>query len=184
MRGWISLLVAGVLIGSVVLPRLAREPQSPSPPGQPSPDPESWTFDRGVEHRESFEVARARGQVREDPERRRLRQAVLTASARLEFSPCDRQLRPPLRQAIGALLLELRDTAMQKVEIATIDGDEFDATAFLNTDAAAVMWEARHVGLVYREDLPPEIGIVFPPRPPYPDSGRYGGRFACVDGGR
>jgi len=65
-----------------------------------------------------------------------------------------------------------------------IDGEAFDATAFLNTAAAAVIREARHGGLVYREDLPPAVGILFPSRPPYPDSGRYGGRFACVDGGR
>lgn len=122
--------------------------------------------------------------MHEDPERRRLRQAVLDASARLEFSPCDGQLRPPLRRAIGALLWELRDTAGQKVETATIDDEEFDATAFLNSAAAAVIREARHVGLVYREDLPAEVGILFPSRPRYPDSGRYGGRFACVDGGR
>ncbi len=184
MRVWISLLVAGVLIVWVVLPRLAREPHATGPPEQPSPDPQLWTFDRRVEQPESFEIARARGQVHEDPMRRRLRQAVLDASSRLEFSPCDRQLRPPLRQAIGALLLELRATAAQKVEIAAIDGEEFDATAFLNTAAAAVIREAGHVGLVYREDLPPEVGILFPSRPPYPDSGRYGGRFACVDGGR
>jgi hypothetical protein len=180
----ISLLVAAALILWVVLPRLAREPHSAGPPEQPSPDRELWTFDPGVEHRESFEVAKARGRVHEDAVRRRLRQAVLDASARLEFSPCDGQLRPPLRQAIGALLLELRQTAGQKIETAEINGDELDATAFLNTDAAAVISEARQVGLVYREDLPPEVGILFPSRPPYPDSGRYGGRFACVDGGR
>jgi hypothetical protein len=184
MRAWILLLIVGVLIGLAVLPRLAREPQSPAPPGQPSPDPQSWTFDRRVEHRESLEIARARGQVHQDPVRRRLRQAVLDAASRLEFSPCVRQLRPPLRRAIGALLLELRDTAEQKVEIATIDGEELDATAFLNTAAAAVIREARHVGLVYREDLPPEVAMLFPSRPPYPDTGRYGGRFACVDAGR
>jgi hypothetical protein len=184
MRLWISLLVAAVLIGWVVLPRLAREPHSVELPEPPSPDPVLWTFDRPVEHPESFDIARARGQVHEDPVRRRLRQAVLDASSRLEFSPCDKQLRPPLRQAIGALLLELRDTAQQKVEIATIDGEEFDATAYLNTAAAAVMREARQVGLVYREDLPPDVGILFPSRPPYPDGGRYGGRFTCHDGGR
>lgn len=181
MRAWTSLLVAGVLIGWVVLARVAHPP---GPPEQPSPDPQSWTFDRRVEHPESFEIARARGQVHQDPVRQRLRQAVLDASARLEFSPCDSQLRPPLRRAIGALLMALRDTAEQKVEIATIDGETLDATAFLNTAAAAVIREARHVGLVYREDLTPEVGILFPARPSYPDSGRYGGRFACVDGGR
>ena len=185
MRLLISLLVAGVAIGGVVLPRLAREPHASAPPAaQPSPDPELWSFDRRVEHRESLEIAWARGQVHQDPVRRKLRQAVLDASSRLEYSPCVKQLRPPLRRAIGALLLELRRAAEQKVEIATIDGEEFDATAFLNTAAAAVIREARHVGLVYREDLPPEVGILFPSRPPYPDSGRYGGRFACVDGGR
>ena len=82
----------------MVLPRLAREPHSTGPPEQPSPDPELWTFDRGVEHRESFVVAKARGQVHEDPVRRRLRQAVLDASSRLEFSPCDGQLRPQGRR--------------------------------------------------------------------------------------
>jgi hypothetical protein len=184
MRTLISLLVAGVLIVFVVLSRVAREPLSPSPREQPSPDPQLWTFDRRVEHPESFEIAWARGKVHEDSVRRRLRQAVLDAASRLEFSPCDSRLRPPLRRAIGALLLELRDTAGQKLEIATIDGEEFDAAAFLNTAAAAVIREARHVGLVYREDLPPEVGILFPSRPPDPDSGRYGGRFACVDGGR
>jgi len=184
MRALISLLVAGVLIVCVVLPRVAREPLLPTPPEQPSSDPQLWTFDRRVEHPESFEIAWERGRVHEDPIRRRLRQAVLAASSRLEFSPCDSQLRPPLRRAIGALLLELRDTTEQKLEIATIDGEEFDATAFLNTAAAAVIREARHVGLVHREDLPPEVGILFPSRPPDPDSGRYGGRFACVDGGR
>jgi hypothetical protein len=182
-RTLISFLVAGVLLGWVAV-RLAREPHAPAPPQQPSPDPQLWTFDRRVELPESFEIAWARGKVHEDPERRRLRQAVLDASSRLEFSPCDGQLRPPLRRAIGALLLELRNRAGQKIEIATIDGEELDATAFLNTAAAAVIREARHVGLVYREDLPPEVGILFASRPPYPDSGRYGGRFACVDGGR
>jgi len=184
MRALILLLVAGVLIVCVVLPRVVREPLLPAPPEQPSPDPQLWTFDRRVEHPESFEIAWARGRVHEDPVRRRLRQGVLDASSRLEFSPCDSQLRPPLRRAIGALLLELRDTAGQKLEIATIDGEDLDATAFLNTAAAAVIREARHVGLVYREDLPPEVGVLFPSRPPDPDSGRYGGHFACVDGGR
>ena len=80
--------------------------------------------------------------------------------------------------------MELRDTAGQQREIAMIDGEAFDATPFLNTAAAAIIREAGHVGLVYREDLPPEVGILFPSRPPSPDSGRYGGRFACVDGGR
>jgi hypothetical protein len=184
MRVLISLLVAVVVIVCVVLPRLAHEPRSPDPPAQPTSDPQTWSFDRRVEFRESFEIARARGQVHEDAVRRSLRQAVLDASARLEFSPCDRQLRPPLRRAIGALLVELRDTAGKKLEIATINDEELDATAFLNTAAAAIIREARHVGLVYREDLPAEVGILFPSRPPYPDSGRYGGRFACVDGGR
>jgi hypothetical protein len=184
MRGLTSLLVASVLILCVIVPRLAREPLPPTPPKPPPADPQLWTFDRRVEQPESFEIAWARGRVQEDPVRRRLRQAVLDASSRLEFSPCDSQLRPPLRRAIGALLLELRDTAGQKLEIARMDGEEFDATPFLNTAAAAVIREARHVGLVYREDLPPEVGILFPARPSYPDSGRYGGRFACVDGGR
>src|SRR5260221_6406682 len=133
MRVWISLLVAGVLIVWVVLPRFAREPHATGPPEQPSPDPQLWTFDRRVKQPESFEIARARGQVHEDPMRRRLRQAVLDASSRLEFSPCDRQLRPPLRQAIRALLPELPATAAQKVENAAIDGQEVEATAFLNT---------------------------------------------------
>jgi hypothetical protein len=185
MRALISLIIAGALIVGVVLPRLAREPHASAPPAaQPSPDPKLWSFDRWVEQRESLEIAWARGQVHQDPVRRKLRQAVLDASSRLEYSPCASQLRPPLRRAIGALLLELRRTAEQKVESATLDGEELDATAFLNTATAAVIREASNVGLVYREDLPPEVGILFPSRPPYPDSGRYGGRFACVDGGR
>jgi hypothetical protein len=179
MRTWISMFVAAALIVGVVLPRLALLPHAPDPPAPPLPDPELWTFARGVEHRTNFEIARAHGQVHEDPVRRRLREVVLSAASRLEFSPCDQQLRPPLRQAIGALLVALRDTAEQKVETATINGEEVDATAFLNTAAAAVIQEARHVGLVYREDLPPAVGILFPSRPPYPDSGRYGGRFTC-----
>ena|SRR5215469_5262469 len=184
MRFVLSGLVAVVVIGAVVLPRLSTLPHSAQAPTTPSPDPELWSFERAVMNRESLDVAKARGQVREDPTLRQLRQAVLSASARLEFSPCDNHLRPPLRQAIGALLVALRDAAGQKRETATIDGNDVDATAFLNTQAAAVIYEAREVGLVYREDVPGEVGILFPPRPPYPDSGRYGGRFACVDGGR
>jgi hypothetical protein len=184
IRLWLSGLVAVVVIGAAVLPRLATLPHSSEAPSIPSPDPELWSFERAVMNRESLDVARARGQVHEDPALRKLRDAVVAASSRLEFSPCDNHLRPPLRQAIGALLVELRDTAGQKRETATIDGVEVDATPFLNTASAAVISEARQVGLVYRDDLPPEVGILFPPRPPYPDSGRYGGRFACVDGGR
>jgi hypothetical protein len=184
IRLWLSALVAVVVIGAAVLPRLAVLPHSADAPTTPSPDPELWSFERAVMNRESLDVARARGQVREDPVLRRLRDAVLAASSRLEFSPCDNQLRPPLRQSVGALLIALRDAAGQKRETATIDGTEVDATPFLNTAAAAVISEARQVGLVYREDLPSEVGILFPPRPSYPDSGRYGGRFACVDGGR
>ena len=184
IRLWLSGLVAVVVIGAVVLPRLATMPHSSEAPSTPSPDPELWSFERAVMNRESLEVAKARGQVHEDSQLRTLRQAVLAASSRLEFSPCDNQLRPPLRQAIGALLVALRDAAGQKRETATLNGAEVDATPFLNTEAAAIIYEAREVGLVYREDLPPEVGVLFPPRPPYPDSGRYGGRFACVDGGR
>jgi hypothetical protein len=184
MRVWISFLMAVVVLGWVALALVARQPRPAAPPGTSSPDPESWSFDRPVMQRESFEIAQARGQVHQDPARRKLRQAVLDASARLEYSPCDKQLRPPLRSAIAALLMKLRATFDQKIETATIDAEVLDATAFLNTAAAAVMSEARHVGLVYREDLPPEVGILFPPRPPYPDSGRYGGRFTCVDGRR
>jgi hypothetical protein len=183
MRPWISMFVAAGLILGVVVPRLAHRPHAPDPPAIPSPDPALWTFDRSVEHPATFAIARARGQVHEDPLRRRLREAVLTAASRLEFSPCDKQLRPPLRQAIGALLLELRATAEQKVETATINGADVDATAFLNTAVAEIIGEARHVGLVYREDLPPAVGILFPSRPPYADSGRYGGRFTCDDAG-
>jgi hypothetical protein len=184
IRLWLSALVAVVVIGAAVLPRLAELPHSADAPSTPSPEPELWSFERAVVNRESLDVARARGQVHEDPALRKLRAAVLAASSRLEFSPCDSQLRPPLRQAIGALLVALRETAGWKRETATIDGADFDATPFLNAAAAAVIAEARQVGLVYREDLPAEVGVLFPPRPGDPDSGRYGGRFACVDGGR
>jgi hypothetical protein len=173
-----------MVIGAAVLPRLSVLPHSSEAPPAPSPDPALWSFERSVERRESLEVAKARGQVHEDPQLRQLREAVLVASSRLEFSPCDDRLRPPLRQAIGALLVGLRDAAGQKRETATLDGVALDATPFLNTEAAAIISEARQVGLVHREDLPAEVGILFPPRPPYPDGGRYGGRFACVDGGR
>jgi hypothetical protein len=184
IRLWLSALVAVVVIGAAVLPRLAELPHSADAPATPSPEPELWSFERAVVNRESLDVARARGQVHEDPALRKLRAAVLAASSRLEFSPCDNQLRPPLRQAIGALLVALREAAGEKRETATIDGADFDATPFLNAAAAAVIAEARQVGLVYREDLPAEVGVLFPPRPGDPDSGRYGGRFACVDGGR
>jgi hypothetical protein len=184
VRFWLSGLVAVLVIGAAVLPRLRALPHSPEPPATPSPDPELWSFERAVLNRESLAAAKARGQVHEDPQLRSLREAVLAASSRLEFSPCDSRLRPPLRQAIGALLVGLRDAAGEMRETASFDGTAVDATPFLNTEAAAIIYEARLVGLVHREDVPPAVGILFPPRPSTPDSGRYGGRFACVDGGR
>jgi hypothetical protein len=184
IRLGLTALVAVVAIGAGVLPRLSVLPQSAEGPAAATPDPALWSFERPVVNRESLEVAEARGRVHQDPELRRLRQAVLGASSRLEFSPCDRQLRPPLRQAIGTLLVALRDAAGQTRETAIIDGSEVDATAFLNTRVAAVISEAREVGLVYREDVPAEVGVLFPPRPILAESGRFGGRFACVDGGR
>jgi hypothetical protein len=184
MRVLISLIAAAVAIFGVVLPRLGDGPLLPSPPDPPSPDPRLWSFDRPVEQWESLTVAWQRGRVHQDGALRLLRQDVLDASGRLAFSPCDSHLRPPLRRAIGALLVGLRNATGERLETATIDGEELDATPFLNADVAAIIREARDGGLVYREDLPSEVGFLFPARPPGPESGRYGGRFACADHGR
>jgi hypothetical protein len=183
MRAIISLIAAAVAVFGVVL-RLGDAPPLPSPAAPPSPDPRLWSFDRPVEKWESLEVAWQRGRVHQDAALRLLRQDVLVASGRLAYSPCDSQLRPPLRRAIGALLVGLRNAAGQRLETATVDGEELDATPFLNADVAAIIREARDGGLVYREDLASEVGFLFPARPPGPDSGRYGGRFACPDHGR
>ncbi|HKF74476.1 MAG TPA: hypothetical protein VKB68_22215 [Stellaceae bacterium] len=184
MRALISLIAATVAIVGVVL-RLGDGPLLSSPPEPPpSPDPRLWSFDRPVENRESLEVAWQRGRVHQDGALRLLRQDVLVASGRLAFSPCDSHLRPPLRRAIGALLVRLREAAGARLETATVDAEELDATPFLNAEVAAIIREARDGGLVYREDLPSEVGFLFPARPPGPESGRYGGRFACPDHGR
>jgi hypothetical protein len=184
MRAPISLVAAAVVIFGVVLPRLGDVPLTPSPPAPPSPDPRLWSFDRPIEKWESLTVAWQRGRVHQDAALKSLRQDVLDASGRLAYSPCDSHLRPPLRRAIGALLVGLRNAAGERLETATVDGEELDATPFLNAEVAVIIREARNGGLVYREDLPPEVGFLFPARPPGPESGRYGGRFACADHGR
>jgi hypothetical protein len=174
MRAWIWLVVAAGLIAWVAVPRLGPQP----------PDPRLWTFEQYEQDRQSFEAARARAQIHEDPERRKLRQAVLTAASRLEYAPCDTRLQPPLRHAIAAHLLLIRNTIKEPIETATMDGRAVDATAFLNTATSDVIREARTAGLVYSEDLPAEIGILFPSRPPQQDHSWYSGRFACTNGER
>jgi hypothetical protein len=174
MRAWIWLLIVAGMAAWLAGPSLAPH----------SPDPRLWTYQRYEQDQQSFEIARAQGQLHEDPERRKLREAVLTAAARLEYSPCDKQLIPPLRVAIGKHLLEMRNTVQQRLETASIAGQEVDATDFLNTETSQVIREAVNAGLVYREDLPAEVGILFPPRPPRPDHSWYAGRFACKIGDR
>jgi hypothetical protein len=171
MRAWIRVIIALALLAWLIAPRIERE----------VPDPELWGFERTVDNPAVFERARAAGRLHEDPTRRRLRQAVLDAGSRLEFSPCDEQLKPPLRAAIDELLAEQRKTAGQPIETVTIDGEIVDASAFLSKPAAGVIREAKDGGLLHKEDFSLDVGILFPPTPPKLDRKRRHGRFVCAD---
>lgn len=169
MRALAAVIIGVGVSAWIIIPQLRSAP----------PDPRLWTFERYEQDQQSFEIARARGQVHEDRSRRRLRDAVLTTASRLESMPCDHELRSRLREAIGQFLLAMRNTVGQQIETALIGDRTPDATDFLNTSTSRVILEARNAGLVYREDLPAEIGILFPSRPAQPDHRWYDGRFAC-----
>lgn len=153
-------------------------------PFSTKPSGSHWSYDSGlVENHEKFERARAAGRIHEDPERHRLRQAVLNAGSRLHSSPCDPSIKPVLVAASAALLLHMRQTGDEPRETVAIEGETLDAAPFLNTDAAEVIREAKNGGILHSEDFTQEIANLFPATPPDKDSHWwYGGAFACRNG--
>ncbi|HEX7970044.1 MAG TPA: hypothetical protein VF502_17605 [Stellaceae bacterium] len=112
-----------------------------------------WSYDHVVEDRDKLERARAAGRIREDPERQRLRQAVLNVGSRLEASPCDPSIKPVLVAATAALLTHMRETGDEPRESVTIDGKEVDAAPLLNDSAGDVIREAAMAGILQPEDF-------------------------------
>lgn len=139
-----------------------------------------WNYEGLVENRAELERAMAAGRIHEDPERRRLRQAVLDAGARLQASPCSPAVKPVLVAAVTALLSNMYETDDQPVEMVTIGGKEIDATAFLNDEAGQVIRDAKNVELLHSEDFPPKIGNEFPVTPMHIEHRYDSGRFACT----
>jgi len=152
--------------------------------GSTGPRGSRWSYDSGlVKDHEKFERAQAAGRIHEDPERHRLRQAVLNAGSRLRSSPCDPSIKPMLVAATSVLLLHMRQTGDEPRETVEIDGQTLDAAPFLNTDAAEVIREAKNGGVLHSEDFAPPIANQFPGTPPDKDSHWwYHGMFACKDG--
>jgi hypothetical protein len=140
-----------------------------------------WFYEDSVENRAELERVMAAGHIHEDPERHRLRQAVLDAGSRLQSSPCDPAVKPALVAAVTALLSNMYKTDGEPVEMVTLDGKEIDATTFLNYEAAQVIRDAKNVELLHSEDFSQKkIGDQFPSTPPHIEHRYDHGRFACT----
>ena len=168
----------GVIAFSVLAAWLVRPFFDPTVSGYTGQ--KHWYYEDIVENRAEFERAMAAGRLHEDPDRRRLRQMVLSAGRRLQSSPCDPTVKPVLVAAVTALLSHMYETDDQPLEMVTLDGKELDATTFLNYEAGQVIRDAKNGHLLHSEDFPPKIGNQFPPTPLQIEHRYDGGRFACT----
>ena len=140
MRLFIALaILAGVWIGfGAPLPFLAIDSLPP--------DPELPSFKEAVaEHEEqSAVVAPASG---ENPERRKLRQAVLNAARQLEVSPCNESYRKRFVAAVKPFVQSIEEGPR---EVAVVNGKEQDLSKRFDKAALDKVFDA-----MMRGDLDP-----------------------------
>lgn len=143
-----------------------------------TPSAQVPTFEQSRADSRVLEAAASSGTLREDPGRRELRQAVLTAGNRLENSPCDKTVQLALRKATSELMANLIRTRDEPIETYTIDGRVVNATGFLNTAAITVMREAQSSGVLRPGDMRGKPVAPDAPLPPPSEDG-FAGRYAC-----
>jgi hypothetical protein len=70
-------------------------------------------FAQGIPDRAAVQNAAAAGRLRQDPELRELRQAILNAASRVESSPCDARQRQALRVTVETYTREMLSRALR-----------------------------------------------------------------------
>lgn len=119
-------LIAVIAVGSIIsflVPRAVLLLIHPAPP------PQVADAGREARDREAVQNAVGAGKLHEDPERRALRRAVLTAANRAEASPCDTRLRRVLSDAFDVYRRHMAATADDRVETLTLrDGRVIDVS--------------------------------------------------------
>ena len=127
MRYLIAVLVVGSII-SYFVPRGVLLLIHPAPPPEVA-DGGHAALDREARDREAVQNAVDAGKLHEDPQRRALRQAVLSAANRAEHSPCDTRARQALSDAFDAYHRHIEATADDRVETLTLaDGRVIDVS--------------------------------------------------------
>jgi hypothetical protein len=99
------------------------------PPIDPGPRPQVVHGGSEASDRQAVQNAVGAGKLHEDPQRRALRRAVLTAANRAEASPCDTRRRKELSDAFDAYHRHMAATADDRVETLTLrDGRVIDVS--------------------------------------------------------
>jgi hypothetical protein len=106
------------------------------------PDSRVPTFEQALADREALKDAAESGRLREDPQRRALRQAILRAADREEASPCDNRLRQALGEAIAAFFTNVTAAGSDSVETITVSNREINSSVYFNEQVRNVFHEA------------------------------------------
>jgi hypothetical protein len=106
-------VIAGALIIWLLAPKGV-------PPIDPRPRPQVVDAGSEASDREAVQNAVGAGKLHEDPQRRALRRAVLTAANRAEASPCDTRRRRELSDAFDAYHRHMAATADDRIETLTL----------------------------------------------------------------
>jgi hypothetical protein len=99
------------------------------PPIDSGPRPQVVHGGSEASDRQAVQNAVGAGKLHEDPQRRALRRAVLTAANRAEASPCDTRRRKELSDAFDAYHRHMAATTDDRVETLTLrDGRVIDVS--------------------------------------------------------
>lgn len=145
----IVLLGAWVLVGGPV-PGVAVKPLEPNP--------ELPTFsDVSLKDNRALKEAIDMGRVRENPERRKLRQAYLDAEERMNRDACDDERRRAYALAAAPFLENAQGKRKLPVETVEIDGKPRNASKEIESDIMMRIHFAFFNGQIRPSDLPPDL---------------------------